>query len=160
MIEAVKRCSKCSEWKPEGAFRWQNGRRASWCDSCFVRTPEQNQQANRALQLKRKERRLIHSARSRAVAKGLPFDLEDHRDLIRDRVYAGVCEVSGLPFDLEAAHKATWNSPSIDRIRPELGYVYTNIRIICHALNTAIGHWGEEQTALLMQAWLDRRSTP
>lgn len=158
MTEPRKICTKCQRRRPVGLFRWQGSRRASWCDPCFVRTPEENHHRNRQLQLNRKERRLIHAAKHRARLKQLPFDLHQHRDLIRDRVYAGVCELSGLPLDLEAEHAATWNSPSIDRIKPELGYIYSNIRVVCHALNTAIGAWGEEQTAVLMQAWLDKRN--
>lgn len=100
---------------------------------------------------------LINAARSRAVKIGVPFDLDRHRDALGERLKAG-CEMTGLAFDLSNAGKAQWNSPSFDRIRPHLGYTYDNIRVICWGLNAAFSHWGEDQTAVLMQAWLNRRT--
>lgn len=158
MFEPKKRCTKCRELKYEGEFQWQRNRLSSWCDSCrCFKTPEQQRGYNQRWARDNKHKHLIRECRARAEKKQLPFDLDLHEDAIRTRVYAARCELSGLPLELVARGRAEWNSASIDRVKPELGYVYSNIRIICNSLNTAIGHWGEEQTAVLMQAWLDQR---
>lgn len=158
MFEPKKLCTKCREMKYEGEFRLQGRRLSSWCLSCEKRSPEENRKYNTAASDKSKHTFLISTARDRARQKQLPFDLDEHRRSIKDRVYAGRCELTGLSLDLKARNAAAGNSPSIDRIKPELGYVYDNIRIICHALNVALGSWGEDQTAALMQAWLDKRN--
>jgi len=84
---------------------------------------------------------LIRHARERSTKKSLAFDLDDHIDDIQGRISAGHCELTGLPFHLDDGR--TWDSPSLDRISPTLGYVHSNIRVICHAANSALGDWGE-----------------
>lgn len=118
MYEPKKRCVSCGELKYEGDFAIGRNQ----CAPCR-RSPEQTRQYNRQQQSFNKHMRLINSSRNRSVQKRLPFDLDRHRDEIRDRIYNGVCELSGLPFDLTAWKAATWNSPSIDRVVPELGYI-------------------------------------
>jgi hypothetical protein len=51
----------------------------------------------------------------------------------------------------------TFDSPSIDRITPEKGYVYTNVRVISRLMNCALGDWGEETLAAAMLGWLARK---
>ncbi len=94
---------------------------------------------------------LINGAKWRADEKHLPFDLDRHAPEIVARLNRGCCEMSGLLFDFRSAGR-TPNSPSIDRIRPELGYTYANIRFILWCLNVAFGDWGEETTFQIMRA--------
>ncbi len=54
------------------------------------------------------------------------------------------------------ARKISYNSPSVDRIDPKKGYVYSNIRIVCFSLNAAIGNWGDEKTLEVMRTWIAR----
>lgn len=69
---------------------------------------------------------------------------------------AGFCEMTGLPFN-QGDEKRAWNSPTIDRIKPELGYVIGNVRVICWCLNAALGDWGEDETRKVMTAWLTQK---
>ena len=101
---------------------------------------------------------MLHDAKRRADSKKLPFDLLDYRVELRDRYDKLVCEVSGLSL-VNGRGKRQALSPSFDRVKPELGYVYSNIRIIAFCLNAAFGQWGEEETAVLMAAWLEKRDT-
>ena len=87
---------------------------------------------------------LVRGAKKRADKRGLPFDLGDHMQDIARRLDAGICELSGLPFDFNGTRGAGWANPSIDRINNLEGYVHSNVRLILHGLNTAIGAWGEE----------------
>lgn len=44
--------------------------------------------------------------------------------------------------------------PSIDRVIPNLGYVYSNIRIVCFGMNAALGDWGEDKFKRLVKGYL------
>lgn len=100
---------------------------------------------------------MLHDAKRRADKKQLPFDLFDYREELRDRYDKLVCEVSGVQL-VNGRGRRSALSPSFDREKPELGYVYGNVRIIAFGLNAAFGQWGEDQTAALMKAWLDKRN--
>lgn len=69
-------------------------------------------------------RHILSITRDRAKRKGLPFNLE-----ACDIVVPTVCPVLGTAFAFGAGYKDT-RSPSIDRIKPHLGYVRGNIRVI------------------------------
>ena len=73
------------------------------------------------------ERYLWHHAKHRAKSKGVPFDLR-----IEDIVIPAVCPVLGLPFKWGTGQMGWRNmrAPSLDRIKPQLGYVAGNVRII------------------------------
>lgn len=97
---------------------------------------------------KGRARWLYHRARSRAVARGLPFKLTV--DWILARLEAGYCELSGDEFYMGTgregkAHRAHPFSPSIDRISPDLGYTPDNCRLITTRANRAISEWGVAQ---------------
>lgn len=99
---------------------------------------------------------LVGESRRRSRRKGIPFDLDDYLGEIERRVQAGRCEMTGLQFNFHSRGMA-WNSPSMDRINPKDGYVYKNIRIVCFAMNAALGNWGEETLRTVMDAWFQRR---
>lgn len=99
---------------------------------------------------------LIVAARARANKLDLPFDLDLHTAELKERIRLGVCELSGVSLKVERGAKQA-NSASIDRIVPELGYVYSNIRVIAFALNAGLGNWGEDAFAEIVKAWLERR---
>lgn len=72
--------------------------------------------------------------------KNLKYDLT--HDWIKSRLDAGVCEMSGLPFDMGG--KRTSNSPSLDRIKPGGDYTQDNTRMILWSLNHALSNRGED----------------
>ena len=180
----MKSCRKCSRILPLSEFFRDAAKRDGLrgvCKKCdmdqavaYMRShPERMRIAGRAWRQRNKDRcraiatrfriknratALICSARNRAKAKRIPFDLDEHRDEIRRRVSAGVCELTGVQLDASAMRK--WNSPSIDRIDPSKGYVITNIRIVCYAINMALGTWGERVTRDLVVAWLKNKPSP
>lgn len=101
--------------------------------------------------------RIVLKVKQRAVKKGLPFDLDQYYPDIRARLAKGRCELTGTQFNMNAENgQPVWNSPSIDRIKPELGYVYSNIRIILHSLNCAFGSWGENVFAAIAESYLEK----
>lgn len=72
------------------------------------------------------------NAKKRAEAAGLPFSLSVH-----DIVIPEVCPVFGIPLAAPTGEKVgpQDNSPSLDRIRPALGYVPGNVRVISYKAN-------------------------
>jgi hypothetical protein len=76
-----------------------------------------------------KEKELLRYARRRARKKDLPFSIVEEDIKIPD-----VCPVLGIPLFSGEGH-AIDNSPNIDRIIPEKGYVAGNIRVISFRAN-------------------------
>lgn len=72
-------------------------------------------------------------AKNRAAKKNLPFDIEqkDVRDLIVDLEFCPVLGVK-LKWDND---KLLDNSPTLDKIKPELGYVKGNVAVISNKAN-------------------------
>ena len=99
---------------------------------------------------------LIAGARVRCRKKGITFDLDGFSEELQRRIDLGACEISGIPFDLSPGRKPT--SPSLDRKNPAGGYTPNNVRVICHALNAALGDWGEDALAPIMMGWLAKRN--
>lgn len=104
---------------------------------------------------KHRAKDLIRHGRVRAEKKGLPFDLDEHVEAIQKRIDAGICEVTELALNLDNGR--TWDSPSIDRIDSSKGYLYENIRIVCHAANSAMGDWGENIVVAMAAGIMTKR---
>lgn len=71
---------------------------------------------------------LITKAKRRATLQGVPFDLKPD-----DFEIPEFCPVLGIP--LYRGSKNGYNSPSLDRIRPALGYVRGNIVVVSWRAN-------------------------
>lgn len=83
-------------------------------------------------------------ARYRAERGGMPFNLEQ-----RDVVVPAVCPVFGEPFQV-----GTQWGPSLDRIKPELGYVKGNVAVISRYANT-IKNCGTADDHRKIADWMD-----
>ncbi len=97
-------------------------------------------------------------ARQRAKEKNVPFDIDiDYvRSLVGENAELAVrCPVLGFLLDYstqrtEGTGHALPNSPSIDRIVPELGYVKGNVRIISHRANTIKSNASVQELKLVL----------
>jgi hypothetical protein len=92
---------------------------------------------------------LVWNAKCRAKKHGLPFAL-NWRD-VKAIVDRGVCERTGIAFEVGRGVRGPW-SPSLDRTDPRKGYVKSNVRIVCVALNLARGDWGDGPMIRMMKA--------
>lgn len=76
---------------------------------------------------------LLRNAKERAKKRGLPCDLTE--EWLKSR-WTGNCEITKLPLILDnPAPGPRFNSPTIDRKDPKLGYVRSNTRIVRHGVN-------------------------
>lgn len=110
------------------------------------------------LSLHRRAYQVHRNLRRRAAIINVPFSLT--YEWVRERLERGVCEITGVKFDLspnEKKHARRANSPSVDQKLAGVGYTPENCRMICLALNTAFGMWGEEAFKPLAELWLRGR---
>jgi hypothetical protein len=163
----VKSCGKCLESKLLTEFyttsRHIDGR-AGWCKVCRRQDEKRRRSDARLIQkhniryehdLAFRARTMLRSTAKRAKKLGKAFDLDDA--WLVDRLARGCCELSGLPFRLDAAVvKRHAFSPSIDRIDTKSGYVSGNCRVILFALNVSLGSWGMQVYMDLAEAMLKR----
>jgi hypothetical protein len=123
---------------------------------CFDKWKKNNKGRLLATEAKRRlEKRamcLVATVRIRARKRSITFDLDEHVPELQERINAGRCELTGVPFDLAPGRK--YNSPSLDRINPKGGYVYDNVRVVLNCVNAALGDWGEDILRSVMEAWL------
>lgn len=78
------------------------------------------------------ERHILARVKHRAKTLGLPFDLTE-----ADIQIPPVCPVLQIPIVIHfgRGNGPKINSPSLDRIRPELGYTKGNVRVISQRAN-------------------------
>ncbi len=69
-------------------------------------------------------RRMVVTAKHRARRLGLPFNLS-----VSDFTIPEVCPALGIPLRVSRG-RPTDNSPSLDKVIPELGYVRGNVAVI------------------------------
>jgi hypothetical protein len=98
--------------------------------------------------------RLLVAAHSRALRQGVPFDLDAHTFELEERLKRNQCEMTGMAWDFETP--LAFNTPSLYAVDPALGFVYSNIRIICWGVNCALGTWGMEVLKSAMWELLSR----
>lgn len=176
----MKECVKCGEIFSEDQFYKDKGKisgRRGYCKNCDKESHQNYVEKNRARinkykrewykkhpnRIKAAQRKfrinnigsaLINQARGRARKKGVPFTLDDHRDKLIERVNRLECELTGIRLD--PAGRKSFNSVSLDRINPELGYIYSNVRIVAYSVNCALGTWGEEKLREIAMALLKK----
>ena len=169
---AEKLCSGCMNVKPLSEFakesRSNTGVRAKCrlCESirsheAWKRLPSDHpRKRKRCRDVSHRAKLIIAGIAYRSRMKKLPFDLDMHIEEFTARLSRLTCEMSGIPLSLDGG--MTFDSPSVDRKIPSDGYVFKNIRIVCHAMNCALNNWGEDNLRKVMTAWLsgERNDSP
>lgn len=152
------------EWRAANAERLQEYARTPARRASAIRTATAHYLRNRATLLPARRAQyqssrhqtpwasLINSARTRAAKKGLAFDLTPEWAASR---WTGRCELTDIDFACgqpKGTPRTYW--PTIDRIRPELGYVQGNCRFILHAVNAFKGQSTDEVMMIIATAML------
>lgn len=92
------------------------------------------------------ERKLYNSAKSRAKAKGLAFDLE-----VEDILVPEVCPILKIPLERNNYEAA----PSLDRIRMDGGYTKDNVQVISNKANMMKNNATDKELELFAE-WIVR----
>jgi hypothetical protein len=159
-----KTCATCGVLKPFAEFYAnKKGHTRKSCKECLKgeeRSRKVGSKTQRSASFRkwREENRisaLLTAARYRSRQRGLPFDLDEYRQQLADRLQKMECELTGIPLDLKTPR--AWNAPSIDRIRPEAGYVISNVRIVAFAVNVMMNTWGEDKVLEIAGAMAKRK---
>lgn len=117
----IKQNELCKNWVSNNR-QWMKDYNKKYC----AENSEKKKAQARAAYL---NKGLWASARGRAKKKGILFNLEPS-----DVVIPELCPVFGTPIVTNIGRCGP-DSPSIDRIKPELGYVKTNIVVVSHKAN-------------------------
>ena len=117
-----------------------------YCSSpCQIKESKRVSWDNKKIHPSARCRQLISMAKNRSKDKSLDFNL-DHGYLVDlwDK-QCGRCDISGIVFNLDYPEKPgepRFDAPSLDRIKPELGYIKGNVRLVIYQINMAIGPYG------------------
>jgi len=136
----TKTCSKCKQELPLTSFSLRadvvrpNGLRYTRgnCKACA--TVEKRVYRKRNI-----KSFMLNNARRRADRFGTLFNITEQDIFIPE-----TCPVLGIPLVISSGH-AKPNSPSLDRIFPELGYIKGNIIVVSSLANTIKSYGTVEQ---------------
>lgn len=98
----------------------------------------------------------ITRCKQTARRKNLAFDLDTHVGALEIRARRGRCEISGYPFATTGGARRP-DALSIDRIDCAQGYVFSNVRLVCAAVNAALSTWGLAAVEPLIAAWAENK---
>lgn len=100
-------------------------------------------------------------SRSRAYAKSAKIEFDITPEWLNQKLSAGVCEATGLPFDLSPNSYSCRSNPfqpSIDRIRPGGGYTMDNARVTIFIFNVARSDFGDEHLVTMAKALVEKQT--
>lgn len=167
-----KRCTRCKITKPIRSFRRNQktyDKLTCHCRDCEAdyrrlskaKKPEYGKlwyDANRSRirastsDPMRRAKIMWDSAYARARNGSLTFSIS--LGWIEQRLRYGVCEVTGMQFDM--GNKKSERSPSIDRIKPELGYTEDNCQVVIWQFNAAKLQFSLESVLAMSVALVNR----
>ena len=158
-------CLKCDRSIPSVSFC--KGRNV--CNSCRHKqrkTPKKRNAVNEqryglVYRQKYPWRTLLMHARKRASKLGLKYDLDQHIPEMQRRIMAMKCEMTGVTLipgsGCGSQGKRYWNTVSLDRKDSSQGYTINNVRIVCWAMNAAMGTWGEDILRSIVASWMKKK---
>lgn len=96
--------------------------------------------------------------KNRAKEKNLDFDLTAAflQEMFDNT--NGVCQQTGIPFDMTLGTKKNRNPlrPSVDRISSDLGYTQDNVRVVLTLVNIAKSDFSDEIVNKVIKAWAEK----
>lgn len=148
-----KRCSVCKEIKNLSLFgvrkKAKDGRNYR-CKVCQSKSSRDSRSRN---PMATQVGTMIKKAKERSALKKLPFDIDF--EYLLDRAPSH-CPIFNMPLEWSCFRSEKKgplpNSPSLDRIVPDLGYVKGNVWIISHRANTIKSNATHEELKLVAEA--------
>lgn len=99
--------------------------------------------------------KMWHNAARRS--KSINAEVTITTEWITEKLIAGVCEHTGLPFDLTPVSEFSSNpySPSLDKINPKIkDYTPENTRVVLTAVNKTLNEYGEQTMLPILKAMI------
>jgi len=140
-------CIACGRGKDEVKF---GSGKSGECNTCAkVRWNSENA-------LKVRAQRLHGNAQKRAKANGWP-ELDFSSTWLEEKILAGVCEATGIPFDLNTVFSNTVHAknpwvPSIDRIDSSKPYLKNNVHVVVYMYNVCKAEFLHEDVVKFCKA--------
>lgn len=160
-----KRCCKCEEWKDFSFFPKNSkksggvGKLCKWCFNNHDSIKRYEYRRGERLKIAIKELdfsyyidRRMSRLKSAAKAKGIPWnlDLQYLKDIWQQQ--SGLCHYSEIKMDGQGQKMAVWNSPSLDKMDPSLGYVKGNVVWCIYAINSFKGELTEQEFSSVVKS--------
>lgn len=98
---------------------------AEWYRKNLAHNRNTRKEYSRSFRANNPEKHLLQAAKARALKAGIPFEID-----IEDVVIPSMCPVLKQPM-----LRKTRYAPSLDRIKPDLGYVKGNVWVISRKAN-------------------------
>lgn len=111
------------------AGRYANGT-CRECQRAAQRTSVADKECKRAYYVNNPKQIMLNGARERAKAGGYPCTIT-----VNDIVIPEFCPLLGLKLKRNLGGQVRPSSPSLDKIRPGLGYVPGNVWVVSHRAN-------------------------
>ena len=116
---------------------------------CSDRCRENGLRRKRAYNVPGRCKELATGARNRSRHKSVPYDIDGDYVLGLWEKQKGLCAITSQPFNLSYSDELQkgWSkkdAPSLDRIKPELGYTRGNVRLVLFQVNCAMGVYTDE----------------
>lgn len=93
------------------------------------------------------EKEILARIKHRAKKNNIPFNLT-----LEDIKIPEICPVLGIPLIKNHGHSGYFvDSPSVDRIKPELGYIKGNVRVISNRANLLKNDATVEELELVLE---------
>lgn len=102
--------------------------------------------------LERYRKRLKHLEEKRGITSNLT-----PKELMRMNRKAAHCTMTGIKLDHEWTTQVKPWQPSIDRIDNSRGYDIDNVRVVCYAMNNALGEFDDEVFKTLAIEYLKKQ---
>lgn len=149
-------CYECSRQKSREWYAKNKEKAVAWKRNWISQNKEQYVERRKHYRSRAETRakEMLAAAKFSSKVKQVAFDLD--YEWILEKLKIGTCEMTGVKFDLEPLPKGRQNpyTASLDRVKPELGYTKTNVRMILWALNAAFNTYGEHIYADIARAFL------
>jgi len=154
-------CYECSRQKSREWYANNKEKAIAWKRNWIAQNKEQFADRRKRYRSRAETRakEMLAMAKFASKKKNVACDLD--YEWILSKLTTGTCEMTGVKFDLEPLPEGRQNpyTASMDRIKPELGYVKTNVRMILWALNAAFNSYGEHVYADIARVFLAKNPT-
>jgi hypothetical protein len=159
-----KLCKICEKWFDLSEFRMKGNNQKGHFENNSCKECENSLLKDYRLTDKGIAAEIVRRTKYVSKMETIPFDLDKDWILARLVEIDWKCELTGLPMQKRRdnlEHRKTgfqWNSISIDKIIPSIGYVKSNVRFILNQLNCFRQDGEDDRMYMLAEALLKNRN--